>query len=83
MNYEPIGIDRYAKFDSAISRGRIANYKHVPCWQSVVIRCLQSGDFDAAQFIVDRNERRTDLELRAVMLNQAVIISVIESIKAA
>lgn len=57
MRYEPQGLDRYRAFDPSISRTRIANSQHVPSWQSVMIRCLQNGDNEAAQLIKDVGER--------------------------
>lgn len=59
MRYDPIGLDRYAKFDMSISRMRIANHKpHEPCASCAVTYCLQNGDFEAAEIILQAQKAK-------------------------
>lgn len=48
MRYEPTGIDRFVRFDPAISRTH--RFEHVPSFTTVYIRLLQRGDNEAAEF---------------------------------
>jgi len=78
MNYEKTGIDRWAKVDPSLIRLHQGHYEHVPTFDSVLIRILQRGDFEAAEFITSR-EKESDLALRSVRDSQIILVQAISA----
>lgn len=78
MNYQPIGLERFVRFDQSDVRMHQRHFKYMPSWTTIYIRLLQVGDYQSADLVRDLNERESDVQLRSVRDLQVEIVKMIE-----